>query len=162
MRRRVPTSWEKAARSLRDRVEETLDRWSEAVKDAILDWDPDDEPTEPPLPLEELPPLAPEQFVEALRGPVEETLRQVAETINAAPTGHLVAASEDRLTELFADLWCEALRVGIQLRLDAAEAARPDGEKLQGEWARRYRHMRVTGDGLPLTHHPGHQSAEEE
>jgi hypothetical protein len=125
---------------MRQRVDAALDRMAELIKDALLDGvdlgEPDDEPPPP-----DLPPLAADEFVARMRGPVEEALRQVAEAVNAAPAGAALAAAEEETADLFTELWWTALRTGLRMRLDAAAAEPPGEPPPQGEWARRYRSM---------------------
>ena len=75
--------------------------------------------------MAEMPPLSREQFIEALRRRVEETLGRVADAINAAPPGQVIAGSEERVRDLFGELRREAFEQGVQMRIDAAEAAFP-------------------------------------
>ena len=82
-----------------------------------------------PAPLLELPPMEPmpqfdrAAYVAALRERVEAVLGRVADAINTAPDGYVIAASEMTVFHLFADLRETAYEAGIQMRTDAAEAA---------------------------------------
>lgn len=78
--------------------------------------------------MSELPPLSREQFIESMRLRVEETLGRVADAINAAPTGGVIAGSEERVRDLFGELRREAFEQGVQMRVDAAQAAFPPSE----------------------------------
>jgi hypothetical protein len=130
---------------MQERVDAAMDHMADVIKDALLDGlgadgRPEGEaPAVPPA----LPPIPTEAFVELMRARVEETLRQVAEAISAAPGDAVLAASEEETCDLFTELWLEALRTGVRMRLDAAEAEKPadDEDKGPGEWARRYRRM---------------------
>ena len=46
---------------------------------------------------------------------------------------------------LFAELRDVALLVGLQMRLEAAEADAPPGQLPQGDWAKRWRRMKAGG-----------------
>jgi hypothetical protein len=72
----------------------------------------------------ELPPLAEELFVESMRGRVEQALRHVAQTINHARDGALVAAGEEAVRSVFVELLWDALEQGLRMRL-AADAELP-------------------------------------
>jgi hypothetical protein len=122
-----------------NRIEQTLEQMADVIKDLLLDGSLD--ANTPALLIEPLPPMPRERFIEAMRPAVEATLRRAADVINRAPTGRIVAASEERVGEGFAALWREALEVGVRLRLEAAEAQLPPGERPQGEWAKRFRRM---------------------
>lgn len=138
--------WSHAARTMRERVDAAMDHMADVIKDTLLDGletggpREEDPPAEPPPAL---PPISPEVFVAVMRARVEETLRQVAEAINAAPGDAVQAASEEETCDLFSELWLEALRTGVQMRLDAAAAGQPAEAEPEpgGEWARRYRRM---------------------
>jgi hypothetical protein len=130
---------------VRERMEELLERAADAVKDALLDWELDDEAGRTPSTFEELPPLDPVLFVAALLPQLEDVLWRMAEAVNAAPTGRILAVGEERVRELLADFCYDALEQGLQMRLDAAEAARPAALRPRGAWARRWRRMHAAG-----------------
>ncbi len=71
------------------------------------------------------PKLSREQFIARMRQQVEEVLGQVADAINDASPGQVINASEEKVRDLFADLRRQAYETGVQLRIDAAEAAFP-------------------------------------
>jgi hypothetical protein len=147
------------AKQLADRVREEgenfLTRWADIIKDLLLDWDispdADDAGTaDGDLPADELPPMSATEFVEALRGKIEQTLHRIAEVINRAPTGHIIAASEERVCQYLAELYAAALELGVQMRLEAAQPRTgPPPARPQGEWAKRWRRMMAGGTGMP-------------
>jgi hypothetical protein len=121
-----------------------IERLSEALMHLLIDWElPGEVSDAEPLP-EHLPPLDAQEFVEALRDRVEQTLRGMAAAINAAPGGAIVDASEERIAELLGELWADALALGVQMRLDAADGVAPTSR-----WASKYRAMRAAGEVLP-------------
>jgi hypothetical protein len=128
-----------------NRMNAALDRMADLIKNAMMDGfgvnrDEDDEE-----PFSELPPMSADEFVEVMRGPVEEALRQVAEAINDIPEG-LSDEAEERTCDIFTELWLESLRIAMRLRIDAALASEdPSGVHPLGEWARRYRRMLASG-----------------
>jgi hypothetical protein len=63
-----------------------------------------------------------------MREKVEAMLGQVADAINEAPPGQVIAGSEERVRDLFADLRQRAFETGLQMRVNAAEAAFPPSE----------------------------------
>lgn len=71
------------------------------------------------------PRMSREAYVAALRHELQELLGQVADVINAAPAGRVIAASEGPVRDLFAQFRQQAYEVGLQMRTDAAEAAFP-------------------------------------
>ncbi|MBY0523703.1 MAG: hypothetical protein K2R98_09895 [Gemmataceae bacterium] len=128
---------------------DSLERVADAIKDAILDWELPETDDSDVSPLDALQPMAPADFIEAMRPRIEETLLKVADAINEAPTGQLLAASEARVTDLILEMALESLQVGLRLRLEATQAGSPTTEMPQGAWARKYRKMRTARDTMP-------------
>jgi len=73
--------------------------------------------------MEPMPKMSREEYVVALRQKTEAMLRQVADAINDAPGGYIIAGSEEKVRDLFAALRQQALEMGLQMRIDAAQAA---------------------------------------
>jgi hypothetical protein len=63
-----------------------------------------------------------------MREKMEAALGQVADAINEATPGQIIAGSEERVRDVFANLRQHAYQTGVQMRLDAAEAAFPPSE----------------------------------
>ncbi len=80
--------------------------------------------------MESTPKLSRDEFIKRMRGKVEATLGQVADAINQAPPGHIITGSEEQVRDLFAGLRHQAFEAGLQMRLDAAEAAFPPSDGL--------------------------------
>jgi len=81
--------------------------------------------------VETMPKLSGEAFMVAMREKMDATIRQVAEAINNAPEGYLISGSEEKVRDLFADLRQQAFELGLQMRVDAAEAAFSPSEERQ-------------------------------
>jgi hypothetical protein len=123
-----------------ERVDAAMDHMADVIKDALLDGlqfcDDEDEP-----PVVPLLPLSPDEFVERMRPRLERTLRQVAGVLNAAPD-EAPARTEEKTSELFTELWLEALKLAARMRLESTLAEeQPEMALPEGEWARRYRLM---------------------
>jgi hypothetical protein len=73
--------------------------------------------------MDGLPKLPRDEFIEQMREKMEAMLGQVADAINEAPPGHVISGSEEQVRDLFADLRQQAFEAGLQMRVDAAEAA---------------------------------------
>jgi hypothetical protein len=166
-------SRKKALFELRHRMEETLEWLGDALHEAILDWGMPDPPALPMLPFEPLPQMERESFLEAMRRPVEDAMRRVAEVLSTAPLGALERTGEQRLHDLFVNLQLEALEVGLQLRLDvweaelppvlepqhaseaplplrkAADPRLPPSQACRLRWAEKFRRMRAAGTRWP-------------
>ena len=72
-----------------------------------------------------VPKLSREAYVEAMRAKVEDLLGRVADAVNEAPPGRVIADSEEQVRDLFADFRQQAYEMAVQMRVDAAEAAFP-------------------------------------
>jgi hypothetical protein len=75
--------------------------------------------------VEQVPKLSRAAYVESLRSDLEEVLGRVADAVNEASPGQVIAASEERVRDLFADFRQAAYQKAVQMRVDAAEAAFP-------------------------------------
>ena len=73
--------------------------------------------------METTPKLSRDEFVAQMREKMEAMLGKVADAINEAPPGHVISGSEEQVRDLFADLRRQAFETGLQMRVDAAEAA---------------------------------------
>ena len=73
--------------------------------------------------MESTPKLSRDEFIKQMREKMEEALGKVADAINEAPPGRIISGSEEQVRDLFADLRKQAFETGLQMRVDAAEAA---------------------------------------
>jgi hypothetical protein len=73
--------------------------------------------------MEPMPKMSRQQYVALMRKKMEAILGQVADAINDAPDGYVIAASEEKVRDLFAEARQQAFELGLQMRIDAAEAA---------------------------------------
>jgi hypothetical protein len=81
--------------------------------------------------MEPMPKLDREAYITQMRQHLETMLGQVAEAINNAPDGQIIAGSERQVRDLFGALRKQAFQVGLQMRTDAAGAAfSPSAEHL--------------------------------
>jgi hypothetical protein len=78
--------------------------------------------------MEEMPPASRKAFIAAMRKRFEQAMGEVVEAVNEAPTGHVIAGSEEQVRDVFARLRQEAYQLALQERVDAAEAAFPPPE----------------------------------
>jgi hypothetical protein len=75
--------------------------------------------------MSQSPRVPPEQFVESMRGEVEQYLKKVMEAVNQAPDGEWITGSEERVRDLSAEMRHRIFERAVQERVDAAEAAFP-------------------------------------
>jgi len=73
--------------------------------------------------MEPMPKMSREEFVATMRVRMETMLGHVADAINNAPDGYVIAGSEEKVRDLFSELRQQAFEIGLQMRVDAAEAA---------------------------------------
>jgi hypothetical protein len=64
-------------------------------------------------------------YIQAMRQRVEAMLGQIVDAVNQAAPGRIIAGSEEKVRDLFADLRRQAFEQAVQMRVDAAEAAFP-------------------------------------
>src|SRR4051794_13089759 len=69
--------------------------------------------------------LSRDEYIRQMRREIEEALGRVADAVNEAPPGQVIAASEEKVRDLFAGLRQKAYETAVQMRVDAAEAAFP-------------------------------------
>jgi hypothetical protein len=78
--------------------------------------------------MEPKPKMSRDEFIIEMRKKMEEALGRVADAINDAPPGRVISGSEEQVRDLFADLRQQAFEMGLQMRVNAAEAAFPPSE----------------------------------
>src|SRR5262249_6156092 len=61
----------------------------------------------------------------AVLAKLEEVLARVADAVNDARPGQVIAGSEEQVRDLFADFRRQAYEKAVQMRVEAAEAAFP-------------------------------------
>jgi hypothetical protein len=75
--------------------------------------------------MESTPKMSRDEYILQMRQDMEELLGKVADAINEAPAGHVISGSEEKVRDLFAELRQRAYEKGLQMRVNAAEAAFP-------------------------------------
>jgi hypothetical protein len=71
------------------------------------------------------PQLSAQDLLDQMRGHFEKLCQDVAETVNQAPAGQIINASEEKVRDLLADFRLATYQAALQLRLQAAQAAFP-------------------------------------
>ena len=84
-------------------------------------------PTED-LAMEPTPKISRDESILQMRQKMAEIPGQVAHAIHQAPPGYVISGSEEKVRDLFADLGMQAYEKGLQMRINAAEAALPPSE----------------------------------
>lgn len=67
--------------------------------------------------------ITPQQLIEAMRSEVERALAQVADAVNAAADGRVIADSEHQVKDVMDDLRARVFERVLQLKADSAESA---------------------------------------
>jgi hypothetical protein len=80
------------------------------------------------LAMQSDPKLSRDAFIDQMRKTLEEALGKVADAVNEAPPGRIIAGSEEEVRDIFAGLRKDAFETALQMRIDAAEAAFPPSE----------------------------------
>src|SRR3954454_12513810 len=62
--------------------------------------------------------LSRDEYIRQMRREIEEALGRVADAVNEAPPGQVIAASEEEVRDLFAGLRRKAYETAVQMRLD--------------------------------------------
>ena len=75
--------------------------------------------------METSPRVPPQQFADSMKQEFEEFAKQVMEAVNDAPDGQWIAASEEDVRDLCAEMRRKVFERALQKRVDAAEAAFP-------------------------------------
>ena len=73
--------------------------------------------------MDPLPPVTPEALSAALLADFQRLCQEVAGAVSRAPTGHVIAHSEEPVRDLLGDFRLKVFQAALQLRVDAAEAA---------------------------------------
>lgn len=81
---------------------------------------------------ESLPQITPEALAATLHDEFQQVIADLAQVVNAAPNGQLIAASEEKVRDLFARFRASAFQTAIQMRIDEAEASFPPSTRCQG------------------------------
>jgi hypothetical protein len=78
--------------------------------------------------MDPMPKLDRQAYIAKMRQEMEAVLGQVADAVNDAPDGQIIADSECQVRDLFGTLRRKAFELALQMRINAAEAAFPPSE----------------------------------
>ena len=74
-----------------------------------------------------------EQYVSRMQVECRRIMEQIAQTVNAAPTGNVISGSEMRVRDLMAELRCKAFEMAVQMRVDSTESGFSPAEGRGGQ-----------------------------
>jgi hypothetical protein len=75
--------------------------------------------------MSQSPRVPPEEFVESMRGEVDEFLKQIMDAVNDARDGEWISGSEEQVRDITGAMRQRLFERAVQQRVDAAEAAFP-------------------------------------
>jgi hypothetical protein len=64
-----------------------------------------------------------EAYAAAMRQEFEKVIRQVADAVNAAPTGHLIDGSENQVRDLLGEFRRKAYECAVQMRISETDSS---------------------------------------
>jgi hypothetical protein len=71
-----------------------------------------------------------EAFATRMQGEFQRIMKQVAEAVNAAPTGNVISGSEMQVRDLMAEFRRKAFETAVQMRIDSTESSfSPSGRR---------------------------------
>jgi len=73
--------------------------------------------------MSELKPMDKQAYVARMQEECRRIMEQIADAVNAAPTGNVIGGSEMQVRDLMAELRQRAFEVGVQMRIDSSESS---------------------------------------
>lgn len=64
-----------------------------------------------------------QQYVAQMQAECRRIMEQIADAVNAAPTGNVISGSEMQVRDLMAELRCKAFEMAVQMRIDSTESS---------------------------------------
>jgi hypothetical protein len=72
-------------------------------------------------------------YVSRMQEECRRVMEQVADAVNAAPTGNVISGSEMQVRDLMAELRRTAFEVAVQMRIDSTESSFSPSERHIGQ-----------------------------
>ena len=85
--------------------------------------------------MEELKRMDKDVYVAQMQEECRRIMEQIAEAINASPTGNVISGSEMQVRDLIAELRHKAFELGVQMRVDSQESTFSPSEGCVGPTA---------------------------
>jgi hypothetical protein len=64
-----------------------------------------------------------QEYVSRMQAECRKIMEQVADAVNAAPTGNVISGSEMQVRDLMAELRRRAFEIAVQMRIDSTESS---------------------------------------
>jgi hypothetical protein len=74
-----------------------------------------------------------QEYMSRMQVECRRIMGQVADVVNAAPTGNVISGSEMQVRDLMAELRCKAFEMAVQMRIDSTESTFSPSEGLMGK-----------------------------
>ena len=74
-----------------------------------------------------------QQYVSQMQAECRRIMEQIADAVNAAPTGNVISGSEMQVRDLMADLRRKAFEMAVQMRIDSTESSFSPAEGRVGQ-----------------------------
>jgi hypothetical protein len=74
-----------------------------------------------------------QEYVSRMQTECRRIMEQVAEAVNAAPTGNVISGSEMQVRDLMAEFRRKAFETAVQMRIDSTESTFSPSEGLIGQ-----------------------------
>lgn len=74
-----------------------------------------------------------QEFVTRMQLECRRIMEQVADAVNAAPTGNVISGSEMQVRDLMAEFRCKAFETAVQMRIDSSESSFSPSEGRVGQ-----------------------------
>jgi len=84
-----------------------------------------------------------QEYLSRMQAEFRQTMEQVAEAVNGAPTGNVISGSEMQVRDLMAELRRKAFEIAVQMRIDSTESSFSPSEGCAGQVKRK------KGPGVP-------------
>jgi|ERR1700728_2491239 hypothetical protein len=74
-----------------------------------------------------------QEYMSRMQAECRRIMEQVADAVNAAPTGNVISGSEMQVRDLMAELRRKAFEMAVQMRVDSTESAFSPSEGCIGQ-----------------------------
>src|ERR1022692_117098 len=74
-----------------------------------------------------------QEYVSRMQTECRRIMEQVADTVNAAPTGNVISGSEMQVRDLMAELRRKAFEMAVQMRIDSTESSFSPSKRCVGQ-----------------------------
>ena len=84
-----------------------------------------------------------EQFIQQMQSECRRLMEEVADAVNAAPTGNVISGSEMQVRDLMAEFRRKAFETAVQMRIDTTESSFSPAAGCNGQGQEQQRPVRA-------------------